>query len=764
MFSALLGIFALALLAPVASRWLGEWTGWVYSLLPLGMLIHFASHLSAIQRGTVFASHTDWLDSLDLAISLRLDGLSLLFCMLITGIGVFVPVYAQAHTSSTSETGRLVGQLMAFMGAMLGLVLSDNLFCLYVFWELTTLTSFFLIGFNHQQPAARTAALTSLIITSLGGLAMLAGLLLLASTTGSYELSILTTLSTADNSAALNAAIFGLLLVGAMTKSAQFPFHIWLPAAMQAPTAVSAYLHSATMVKAGIYLLARLLPVFGNSEVWLVALTTIGSVTMIVGGTQALFANDLKRVLAFATIAVLGMLVMLIGIGTETAILAMFITLVAHALYKAPLFFAAGAIDHALHTRQLNQLSGLGRHMPFMACASLLAAVSMMGVIPTIGFVSKELVYEVVRNNPWAIALTSLTVTANVLLVAVALRLAVIPFFGRTNEDLPQPTRSSIAEWQGPLVLGISGVLLGLVTPELTARLINPAATNVLGRTIGESVKLWHGFTSTFMLSLLTLALGMAVFGICQRRPSMLGAIRLPTAISPTKIGSYLGIGVKQLSRVTVFALQSGYLRHYLSVILLTIIVGTWWSLLTVSGWPSAWTMSSIRWYEIVLVAAVFTGTLLTVVSHSRLAAITSLGAVGFGVTAIFMLYGALDLAITQFAVETLTVILLVLVFLHLPRYERRSSRRRHFRDAAVAVATGVTITALLLWVQDATSDLPMSREYIARSVSEAHGHNVVNVILVDFRALDTLGEIAVLSAAGVGVHALLKLKPEAVE
>jgi multicomponent Na+:H+ antiporter subunit A len=643
---------------------------------------------------------------------------------------------------------------------MLGLVLADNLILLSVFWELTTISSFLLIGFEHGKQAARQAALQALLVTAMGGLALLAGLVLLGLVGGTFAISELAGEAASVTGDRLYVPILLLVLAGAFTKSAQFPFHFWLPRAMEAPTPVSAYLHSATMVKAGVYLLARLHPILGRSDWWLGIITPFGAVTMLLGAWLAFRSSDLKQILAYATVSVLGTLVMLLGIGTETAVIAAMVMLLAHALYKGGLFFVAGAVDHEAGTREIGQLRGLWRAMPVTATGAVLAALSMAGFLPFFGFISKEEAYKAAEHAPVApYLITGTLVATKVLLVAAAGLVAVQPFVGRRTEAAKAAHEGPATLWLGPLLLGVAGLAFGLFPQTVGRWLVAPSAEAAFGSPVEADLKLWHGVNATLVLSILTLASGAilyAIRGLLRKRIPIAQGL---STLQPERLYQHAIAGLNWLARWQTQLLQNGYLRYYLLTILIT-TAGLLGAALAKGAEPyelPKW--SEIRFYDAVLVAVVLMGAVLTARSQSQLCSVIGLGAVGYAVAAIFILYGAPDLAITQFVIETLTVILLVIIFHHMTEFRSYTSRWIRVRDAMVALASGGMVTALLLFAVGARRHPPVSDYYIEKALPAGHGRNIVNVILVDFRALDTLGEITVLAVAGAGVYALLKLR-----
>jgi multicomponent Na+:H+ antiporter subunit A len=551
-----------------------------------------------------------------------------------------------------------------------------------------------------------------------------------------------------------------LILVGAFTKSAQFPFHFWLPEAMEAPTPVSAYLHSATMVKAGVYLLARVSPALGGTDVWVGVVSIAGGTTMLVGAWMALAQTDLKRILAYSTVSALGTLTLLLGLGGPLAVQAAIAYLLAHALYKGALFLVAGALDHETGTRDVDHLGGLRRAMPLTAVVAGVAALSMAGLPPLFGFIPKELSYEAALHAPAAGWVAAAGVAANVPLVAVAALVGLRPFLGKAVPTPRRPREVPPSLLLGPLALAGLSVAFGL-WPGGAERLVAAASTSVLGHHAAVELALSHGLTSALALSTATLAGGVGVYagrGLLRRAASRWeGAARWGPS-------GWYDLALKGLHGVAsglTGVLQSGYLRYYLMITVAATAGLSGYALAASGPLTLAVNWSDLRFYEAGLAALILLATLAAVLLKSRLAAIAALGVVGYCVALVFILFGAPDLAMTQFLVETLTVILFVLVFYHLPESRIVSDRAARWRDAALAAGAGAVMTALVL-VGTPENYPPISTYFVENSVPLGHGRNVVNVILVDFRGLDTLGEITVLSVAAVGVYALLKLRRRA--
>lgn len=754
--------FALAFLAPVLYRVCRGATSWILAALPLVQLIYFAGFIRPIARGEVFVFTSPWMPSLKITLSFYLDGLSLIFAFLISGIGALVVIYAGGYLAEHPHLGRFYAYLLMFMASMLGVVLADNVISLFVFWELTSLSSYLLIGFDHERETARSAALQALLVTGAGGLALLVGLLLLGQVVGSLELSALLNQGETVRSHGLYLPILLLIVAGAFTKSAQFPFHFWLPSAMEAPTPVSAYLHSATMVKAGVYLLARLSPVLGGSEAWHYLVTLVGAVTMLGGAALALYQTDLKRLLAYSTVSALGILTLLIGLDTALSMQAAMVFLLAHAFYKGALFLVAGAVDHETGTRDVRQLGGLRHVMPITATAAGLAALSMAGLPPLLGFISKELLYEAKLQAPRAAPLiTSAGILANVLLVAVAGIVGIGPFLRQRTATPKNPHEAPPSLWLGPVILAGLGFIIGLLPNIIATPLVSPAVRAVRAEPTEVTLALWHGVNPVLLLSVLTLASGVGVFlsrGLVRRSISWLEPVG---HWGPARWYDMVLNGLNDLARVQTRLLQSGYLRYYLLMIIGTTVGLTAYTLAARGGFPQMGGSTDFRFYEVGVAALIFLAAVAAVRARSRLAAVAALGVVGYGVALVYVLFGAPDLAMTQVLIESLTVILLVLVFYHLPRFAALSPQRARYRDVLVALATGGLMTALVLAATSVRFHPPISDYFAEKSFVQGYGRNIVNVILVDFRALDTLGEITVLALAGVGAYALLKLRLE---
>ena len=760
MLYALLGGFGVAALAPWLHQLFGRHSGWALALWPATLLVYFCGFLAGVNDGPVLIQH-NWIPSLGIQLSFMVDGLSLLFAMLISGIGIFIVAFAGRYLEGHRDLGRFYTILLAFMASMLGLVLSDNLIALFVFWELTSITSYLLIGFNHEDAAARRSALQGLFVTVGGGLALMTGLIMLAMVGGSYELSSLLNQGEVIREHALYAPMLWLILLGAFTKSAQFPFHFWLPNAMAAPTPVSAYLHSATMVKAGVYLLARLNPALGSTDLWLTVLGGVGAITLFIGIWLALRSTGIKKVLAYSTVMALGTLTMLIGLGTPLAVTAAMAFLLAHSLYKGALFMVAGIIDHEVGSKDLRDTGGLFRAMPITAMVAGIAALSLAGVIPMFGFVAKELLFDAALKDAesWILALV---IAGAIMTVAVGALVGFLPWYGTPVKTKKQPHEPAPALLAGPVVLALLGLGFGIAAPWVDRMLLGAAATAVAGVPVDYPISLWHGFNTPLLLSIISLIAGLLLYRWRHHFRHHTRFTETLARTGPERGYDLIMAALVKISAAQTRFFQSGYLRYYLLIVLLTFMALVWAVLLT--HWPALSVgihLQGIQLHEYVLVFVLMVAAVAAAKTDSRLGAVASLGAVGFTVALLYVMFSAPDLGITQVLVETLTVILLVLVLFRLPKFLRLTSATLRLRDVLVASAVGITMTCLLLFAADARLYESISHWHVAQSVPSGYGRNIVNVILVDFRALDTLGEIFVLALAATGVLAMIRLRAE---
>ena len=732
------------------------------SLIPLGLFIYFFSFIGRVSNGEVITQSYQWVPSFGLNLNFTLDGLSLLFSLLITGIGFLVFAYTASYLKGHSYLDRFYGYLGMFMGAMLGLVLSDNLLSMFLFWELTSISSFFLIGFNNTSEASRKSAILALAITGSGGFLLLAGALLLGSVAGTYSISEMVSLSGAITGSEYYLAIVLLIFGAAFTKSAQFPFHFWLPGAMKAPTPVSTYLHSATMVKAGIYLLLRFTPVLGSTDFWNTTLIIIGAITMFYAAVHTLFRTDMKGVLAYSTISVLGILVFLIGLGTQYALTAAAVYIVVHALYKATLFLVTGIVDHETGTRDLTVLSGLRKVMWPVAIIGILAAVSSAGMPPTVGFVGKDLMYEATLHaESWAIVLTILAVATNILVLYAGFVVGIKPFTGKLPEEHSKVHMPPMLMWVPPAILAVLGIVIGIFPGIIDGPIVKQVVNSVGLDGSAVNLKLWHGFNTVLVLSALTLAVGFTLYFFLSPSKGKESAVAKFEAASPKSLITGFGGVFQKLSVLWTGIFQNGYLRNYVSTIIFFLIVLVGYSLFSKdTGFlVDLSSFERMTYYEMVIMGVMFMAVLFVVGAKSRLTAVVAMGIVGYAICLLFVIYSAPDLAMTQFSIDTLTVILFVLVLSSLPRYLTVTDYKMRVKDGLLASLFGILITLISLEVLAEPVNKEISEFYADNAYVLAHGKNVVNVILVDFRGTDTFIEISVLTVAALGVFSLLKLR-----
>ncbi|MGB1585917.1 MAG: hydrogen gas-evolving membrane-bound hydrogenase subunit E [Thermoplasmatota archaeon] len=756
-----LAAFAAAFVAPAIHRRAPGLVSFVLAAVPLAIATRFFAHMGRVSHGGVVTTHVEWLPQLGVNLALRLDGLSLLFGLLITVIGTLVTLYAGSYLHGAKDLGRFYLYLYLFMGAMLGLVLADDLIALFIFWELTSISSFFLIGYHTEQADSRRRALQALFVTGAGGLALLAGLILLSVATGETTLSAVNAAGSIAN-VPLATPILLLLLLGAFTKSAQFPFHFWLPGAMVAPSPVSAYLHSATMVKAGVYLLARLHPALADLALWTPIVASFGFVTLTVGTVLALRQTDLKLILAYTTVSSLGFMVFLLGLGSKYAATGAIVFLLAHALYKGALFLIAGIVDHGTGTRDIRLLGRLRHAMPVTAIAALIAGLSFAGLPPLFGFLGKEVAFAAIEQAPGGLFLLAATVLLFIGGVLAAGMVAIVPFWRKDAGELPhKPHEGDWAMLLGPVLLGLVTFVAGIGPKLVDERLVSPAVSAVLGKEVHAHLALWHGFNIVLAASIAVLAIGFLLLPRAQAiGRSLNAAFARLDALGPEQ--GYKGLikGIDSTATRQANFWQHGILRRYLSV-----MVG-----FTVLAAAAAWYLRdgslgipglnvSVTPFGALLVAAMVTSAFAVTRLPSRLAAVAALGVVGYSIALLFLLFGAPDLAMTQFLFETLSVLIFLRVLWGMPKIVARSSTATKMRDAILAGSVGLLMTLLVLVATTNQFADPISAFYRAASYTEAFGRNVVNVILVDFRGIDTMGEITVLAVAAMGVVALLRMR-----
>jgi multicomponent Na+:H+ antiporter subunit A len=761
----LLSGFVFAGITPLISGFVKNKGALLFSLLPFSLFVYFLFQLQPILNGEVLLETYPWIPSLGIAISLKLDGLSYLFCLLITGIGTLVFLYTYNYLKGHQFLDRFYGYLCMFMASMLGLVLSDNLISLFIFWELTSISSFFLIGFNNEDPSSRKSALMALSITGLGGLFLLVAAVLMGTVGNTFLISDFISQPTILRDSEYLPWMILFVFLAAFTKSAQFPFHFWLPGAMKAPTPVSTYLHSATMVKAGIYLLARFTPVFGGLDLWNYPLIIIGGITMLYASIHALFRIDLKSILAYSTISALGVIVFLIGLGTEKALLAALIYILVHALYKASLFLITGIIDHETGTRDVTQLSGLRIVLLPVAIAGLFAALSNAGAPPFFGFIGKDLVYEAtIGFGSLSIILTAVMIITNVNLLFAGLLTGVKPFLNQLPSQFQHVHLPSPFLYLPPILLAFLSLFFGVFPMSIEYLFQNILASLVPSKP-EVHLKLWHGFNLILGLSVLTLTLGALLFWKLKPSQKLFDRTQTFERISPMTLILKFALAFRMLAGKWTSLFQNGYLRNYVITILgfLSFLLG-YRLFYGVRIFINSESLTAITWYEFIVILIMCISILFTVFSKSRLVAVASLGVIGFSICLIFLFYSAPDLAMTQFSIDTLTVILFVLVLYNLPKYKNISTLAIRLRDGLLAVFFGTLIAILTLEVLSEPQNRETSTFYAENAYLLAKGKNVVNVILVDFRGFDTIVEITVLAIAAIGVFSLLKLRLKSIE
>jgi multicomponent Na+:H+ antiporter subunit A len=738
--------------------------GLLLGALPgLATLGYLAARLPDVLAGREVVESVPWVPGWGLTITMRLDALSAAMTVLVAGVGLLVAIYARAYFAGTRPV-RTASALVAFAGAMLGLVLADDLLVLYVFWELTTVSSFLLIAHDDVSAESRRKAVQALLTTTAGGLAMLLGFVILGETAGTYSIAALVAAPPAGPEVTVALAC---VLLGALTKSAQVPFHGWLPAAMVAPTPVSAYLHAAAMVNAGIYLVGRLAPGFAEAPLWRPVVLTAGVATLLVGGWRALRQTDLKRLLAFSTVSQLGFLMVLLGEGGRTAALAGVALLLAHGLAKAALFFAAGTIEHETGTRELRDLGGLWQRAPALGVLTALAAASLAGVPGLLGWAAKESAYEAfVHGGLAGTAVLAGLVVGSAFTVAYSLRLVLGVFAGPLTAATEGVARTPWG-FAGPILpLALAGLPLGLLAAPTDA-LASAWADRFPVRPGDDPehhVQAWHGLTPALGLSAVTLTLGVALY--LARRPvagfqDRVGAAR-PAGLDVDRGYDALLAGLRRVARGVTVTVQAGSPAIYLLVIGATVLVLPGTALVAVlAGAGSGWTATLTPWdsvAEAALGVLVLAAAVAVTVIRRRLAMVLMLGFVGYGVAGLFVLRLAPDLALTQLLVETLTLVAFVLVLRRLPEQsdDPAASNRRRVARVVVAGGLGVLVAGLGLLAASARTGPGAAPGIIAVAEPEAHAPNVVAAILVDIRALDTVGEVSVLLVAIVGVASLV--------
>ena len=764
--------FVLALAVAVLRTVPRSATAWMAAAAPLLGLAILASFTPAVMGGDVPRAVHEWIPQFGLMFDLRLDGLAWMFAGLVLGIGGLIVMYAHYYLASNDSAPRFFSYLLLFMGSMLGLVIAGNLLLLVVFWELTSISSFLLIGFWSHRQDARQGARMALTITGLGGLALLGGVLLIGRVVGSYDLDVVLVSGELIAASPLYPAILGLVLLGVFTKSAQFPFHFWLPQAMAAPTPVSAYLHSATMVKAGVFLLARLHPALADGELFFYVVSSIGAITLLTGAWFAIFQHDLKGLLAYSTISHLGLITLLFGLSTPMAVVAGLFHIINHATFKASLFMAAGIIDHETGTRDMRRLGNLRRYMPYTSALAIIASLAMAGIPLLNGFLSKEMFFaealEVQGPNllQWTMSIVALLFA--VFGVAYSLRFVHDTFYGKGPRDIDVVPREPPRWMRIPVaVLVMLCLAVGIFPAAVVGPFLETAVMGTLGPAAPEyTLSVWHGFNKPLLMSILGVAGGVVLyFGLRW-------LFDIHAALLHSRGRHWFQLHVEGLFNIaragTEWLVAGGMRRSLFWLLIAAMVLGAWPFLRGFTGLPAGAAGSQplplMGW---VVWVVLIVGTLGTVAMHSkRLTALIVIGSVGLMVSLVFVYLSAPDLALTQILVEMVTIAMLMMALNYLPKQSpQQRSRFRRARDIGISVAAGGGIAALAYSMMVRPSQT-IAGELLARSLPEAYGANVVNVILVDFRGLDTFGEITVFGIAGLVVHALLRwarLRPDQV-
>jgi multicomponent K+:H+ antiporter subunit A len=756
--------FVLALVVGLARNVSRRTTAWLAAAAPLLGLALLAWLTPEVLAGGVPQVSHGWLPEAGLMFTLRLDGLAWMFALMVLAIGVLIVMYAAYYLSRNDSAPRFFAYLLLFMGSMLGMVVAGNLLLLVVFWELTSISSFLLIGYWSHRDDARDGARMALTITSAGGMALLGGVLLVGRIVGSFELDDVLAAGPQIREHALYPAVLGLFLLGIFTKSAQFPFHFWLPHAMAAPTPVSAYLHSATMVKAGVFLLARMHPVLAGDDLFFYVVSGVGAATLLIGAWNAIFQHDLKGLLAYSTISHLGLITLLFGLSTPLAVVAGLFHILNHATFKASLFMAAGIIDHETGTRDMRRLGNLRRYLPFTSALAIIATLAMAGIPLLNGFLSKEMFFalalEIEGEGPvrWAISITAALAAA--FGVTYSLRFVHDTFFGEGPRGVTRAIQEPPRFMKIPVeVLVVLCLAVGIVPAWTIAPVLDTAARGVLGGAMPEySLAVWHGINLPLLMSIGGLLAGIALYFGLRRLFNLHAIVRrsLGRHLFFVNVEATYRTARRFTRSIANGSLQRSLAWMLMAAIFMAAIPASSGLLATAPGIGQP--MPVVAWAVwLVLVAA----TCATVILHRRrLLAVVVIGAVGLGVSLVFVFLSAPDLALTQLLVEMVTIALILLALNYLPQesppVEGVRERLRGWRDGAIALVAGGGVAALAYAMMTRPSQT-IAGELLARALPEGHGGNVVNVILVDFRALDTLGEIAVFGIGGLVVHAMLR-------
>ncbi|MBK0009010.1 Na+/H+ antiporter subunit A [Bacillus sp. S35] len=787
----ILSPFLLAFFVPLLYRKFQRiHTGWFVLPLPLVLFIYFTQYISGVSKGETYLHSMKWIPSLGINFDAYVDGLGLLFSLLITGIGTLVILYSIYYLSKTKEAlYSFYVYLLLFMGSMLGVVLSDNLMSLYSFWELTSLSSFLLIGYWYKREKSQYGALKSMLITVFGGLSLLAGIVLLYIMTGTFSIREIISNVDVVTSSHLFIPALVLILLGAFTKSAQFPFHIWLPDAMEAPTPVSAYLHSATMVKAGIYLLARLSPVFAISATWFFVISITGLITLFWGSFSAVKQQDLKGILAFSTISQLGMIMSLIGVGSAAihydflddniylvALTAAVFHLINHATFKGSLFMVVGIVDHETGTRDIRKLGGLMSFMPVTFTIAIIGGFAMAGLPPFNGFLSKEMFFTGMVNvtkmdmysmQTWGFLLPIIAWVGSIFTFVYSMILVFKTFTGKYQPEKleKKPHEAPVGMLISPVILASLVVIFGFAPNLLESTLIEPTMASIAPSLLAEGkeyqvhIKFWHGFTPEFFMTLGVITFGILLFMTLQKWSKI--HTRFPSSLTLNNGYNYGIKGMEKGSTRIMKTLMTGFIRDYLLIIFTFIGIVLLVTLFSQNAFAiDLKDTASIGVYEAILAVVMVAATITTLLAKSRLTAIISLGVVGYTLSLFFVLFRAPDLALTQLVIETVSVSLFLLCFYYLPEFRKRKVRVKfQLPNLLVALLVGTTVTLLGISANSTKLFESISHYFIENSYEKAGGENMVNVILVDFRGFDTLFEITVLCIAALAIYGMIRLR-----
>lgn len=731
---------------------------------PLIALAICLYHAPSVYSGQTLYDHIQWLDIVGIHISFRFDGLSLLFSLLILGIGCLVIFYARYYLSEKDSLPKLYAYLLLFMTAMLGIVMSNNMLQLWFFWELTSISSFLLISYWSDKAEARKGALMALIITGAGGLALLAGLLILGNIVGSYQIDQVLASGELIKQSQWYEVSLVLILLGAFTKSAQFPFHFWLPHAMAAPTPVSAYLHSATMVKAGIFLMARFYPVLAGTDIWFIIVSLTGLATLLLGAYVALFKHDLKGLLAYSTISHLGLITLLLGLDTELATVAAIFHIINHATFKASLFMATGIIDHETGTRDMRKLNGMWKYMPFTATLAMVSAAAMAGVPLLNGFLSKEMFFaetlhsQLLGSMSWLIPV--LATLAGALSVAYSARFIHDVFFNGDPIDLPKQPHEAPRYMRVPIEILVAICLLVGMFPNLVVDgLLDVASSAVLTtKTPVFEIALWHGFNLPLLMSALAVVGGLTIYTL--RKHLFQFQASLPT-LEGRSIFEKSFESILLWCQMRIEQFENGSLQRYIIILIAVFLFFASAPLFDMQKLVGESQLRPIDMFNAVGSALLIAGAVATVIWHrQRMVSLIMISIVGLMVSVAFTRFSAPDLALTQLSVEVVTIVLLMLALFFLPqKTPKESTSIRVLRDVLIATGCGVVVGSICYALITRPLD-SISQFFIANAKTGGGGTNVVNVILVDFRGFDTLGEITVLGIAALGIYKLLNNLP----